>query len=91
MFAQFLLNVHLFWRCLSWSPVALLGTPDRTMISFVGKGHMMVYDADQVARMKHFATAFFGYYLQGRDDYAGYLEDFVAQHDDLAWGVYTDK
>jgi predicted dienelactone hydrolase len=69
-----------------------LGTPNRTMISFVGEGHMMVYDADQVARMKHFATAFFGYYLQGRDDYAGYFsEDFVAQHDDLAWGVYTEK
>jgi len=69
-----------------------LGTPDHTMISFVGEGHMMVYDADQVARMKHFATAFFGHYLQGRDDYAGYFsEDFVAQHDDLAWGVYTGK
>ena len=62
-----------------------LGTPDRTMISFVGEGHMMVYDADQVALMMHFATAYFGYYLQGRDDWAEYFsEDFIAQHDNLA-------
>ena len=33
-------------------------------------------------------VAFFGYHLQGRDDYAEYFsEEFVAQHDDLAWGV----
>lgn len=65
-----------------------LGTPDRAMISFVGQGHMMVFDAEPIARMSHFATAFFGYHLQGRADYAGYFsEDFVAQYDDLAWGV----
>jgi predicted dienelactone hydrolase len=65
-----------------------LGAPDRAMISFVGQGHMMVFDSDPVARMKHFAAAFFGYHLQGRADYAGYFsEDFVAQYDDLAWGV----
>jgi len=69
-----------------------LGTPDRTLISFVGQNHMMVYEAEQVARMKHFAAAFFGYTLQGREDYAEYFsEDFVAQLDDLAWGVYAGK
>jgi predicted dienelactone hydrolase len=69
-----------------------LGTPDRAMISFVGRSHMMVYEPDMVARMKHFATAFFGHYLQGREDYAGYFdEDFVAQHDDLAWGVWEGE
>jgi len=32
------------------------------------------------------------YLLQGREDYVDYFsEDFVAQSDDLAWGVYTDK
>lgn len=65
-----------------------LGTPDRTLLSFVGEGHMMIFDSDPVARMRHFATAFFGYHLQGRADYAEYFsEDFVAQYDDLAWGV----
>jgi predicted dienelactone hydrolase len=69
-----------------------LGTPDKTLISFVGPGHMMVYDAEMVARMAHFAVAFFGYHLQGRQDLAQYFsEDFVAQHDDLTWGVYPGK
>ena len=68
-----------------------LGTPERAMISFVGWGHMMIFSSDPVARMKHFATAFFGYHLQGREDYAEYFsEDFVRQFDNLAWGVYTN-
>jgi len=42
-----------------------------------------------LAQMKHFATAFFGFYLQGREDYREYFsEDFVSQFKDLAWGVY---
>jgi len=66
-----------------------LGTPDEALISFVGPDHMMVYDRKMVARMAHFAVAFFGYHLQGREDLARYFsEDFVAQHDDLAWGIY---
>jgi predicted dienelactone hydrolase len=69
-----------------------LGTPDRMLISFIGEGHMMIYDAGPVERMEHFAAAFFGYYLQGRADYAGYFsEDYVAGHEDLAWGVYIDE
>jgi predicted dienelactone hydrolase len=69
-----------------------LGTPDKALISFVGQGHMMVYDSKMVARMAHFAVAFFGYHLQGRQDLAWYFsEDFIAQHDDLAWGAYTGK
>jgi predicted dienelactone hydrolase len=66
-----------------------LGTPDRVMISFIGKDHFMVFDAEPVAWMKHFATAFFGYHLQARKHYAQYFsQDFVAQQDGLAWGVY---
>ena len=69
-----------------------LGTPDGVMISFVGENHLMIYTPEPLARLQHFATAFFGYYLQGREDYAGYFsEDFVAQYNDLAWGVYTDR
>jgi predicted dienelactone hydrolase len=69
-----------------------LGTPDRALISFVGPGHMMVYDPEMVARMAHFAVAFFGYHLQGREDMAYYFsQDFVAQYDDLAWGVYEGE
>jgi predicted dienelactone hydrolase len=69
-----------------------LGTPDKALISFVGEDHMMVYDPKMVARMAHFAAAFFGTHLQGREDRAYYFsEDFVALHDDLAWGVYEGE
>ncbi|RLC83218.1 MAG: hypothetical protein DRJ03_17835 [Chloroflexi bacterium] len=69
-----------------------LGTPDKALISFVGRGHMMVYESKVIARMAHFAAAFFGYHLQEREDLAWYFsEDFVAQHDDLTWGAHTDK
>jgi predicted dienelactone hydrolase len=69
-----------------------LGAPDKAMISFVGQDHMMVYNPDMVARMAHFAVAFFGYHLQGREDLAPYYsEEFVSQHGDLAWGVYEGE
>jgi hypothetical protein len=52
----------------------------------------MIYDAEMVARMAHFAAAFFGYHLQGRQDFARYFsEAFVAKHDDLAWGVFLGE
>jgi predicted dienelactone hydrolase len=66
-----------------------LGTPDRFLISFVGQDHMMIYNPEQVKHMKHFVVAFFGYYLQGRLDYAEYFsQDFVAQYSALAWGEH---
>jgi predicted dienelactone hydrolase len=69
-----------------------VGSPDRFMISFVGRGHMFVLDPEQALRLHHFATAFFGVYLQGRSEYRDYFsEEFVSQFDDLAWGVYTEK
>jgi len=69
-----------------------LGAPEKALISFVGPDHMMVYDPEMVARMVHFAVAFFGYHLQGREDLAQYFsEEFVGQYDDLAWGVYEGE
>lgn len=66
-----------------------LGTSDKALISFVGQDHMMISDPEMVARMAHFAVAFFGTHLQGRQEYAKYFsESFVARHSDLAWGVY---
>jgi len=47
-------------------------------------------DEPQTSQIKHFATAFIGTHLQGREDYARYLlGDFVSQFDDLAWGIYN--
>jgi hypothetical protein len=69
-----------------------LGISDKALISFVGRDHSIVFEPKMVARMAHFAVAFFGYHLQGRKDLKRYFsEDFVRQHDDLAWGVYVDE
>lgn len=69
-----------------------IGTADRRLISFVGQDHYMIYNPEMVPRMAHFAVAFFGYYLQGRDDYASYFsQDFVEQQDDLVWGAYQGE
>ena len=66
-----------------------LGTPEKTMITFIGRDHFVIDFPDKVARIAHFMVAFFGYYLQGREDYAEYFsETFVAQYNDLAWGVF---
>ena len=69
-----------------------LGTTDKTLISFVGQEHMMIYDPEMVARMAHFAVAFFGYHLQGREDYADFFsEEFVSKQDGLLWGASGEE
>jgi predicted dienelactone hydrolase len=66
-----------------------LGAPVKSLISFIGKDHMRTLDPDPAKRIKHFMTAFFGYQLQGREDYLEYFsQDFVNQFEDLAWGIY---
>ena len=53
---------------------------------------MMVIGLEQMKRINHFATAFFGTYLQGKSEYRDYFsEEFVLQFDDLAWGVYQGE
>src|SRR3990172_11389275 len=69
-----------------------LGTPNKALISFVGPEHMMIYDPVMVARMAHFAAAFFGYHLQVQQGLSWYYsEEYVAQREDLAWGVLPAK
>jgi hypothetical protein len=49
----------------------------------------MIYDPKMVERIAHFAAAFFGYHLQGRQDLAEYFsEEFVSQKEGLYWGEY---
>ncbi len=68
-----------------------LGSSERFLISFIGWGHALVFNAEQALRLQHFAAAFFGYYLQGREEYRDYFsEGFINQFDDLAWGVYGE-
>lgn len=60
---------------------------DSVLISFIDRGHMMVEDKEVIKRINHFAVAFFGDYLMGREDLAHYFsEDFVAKQGDIAWG-----
>jgi predicted dienelactone hydrolase len=62
---------------------------ERYLISFIGKGHMMVENKEVISQINHFAVAFFGYYLQNRIEYAEYFsEDYVSLVHDLAWGIY---
>ncbi len=52
----------------------------------------MIFSPAQVARMAHFAVAFFAYHLQGRQDYKPYFSrDFVSKFQDLAWGEYVGE
>lgn len=65
-----------------------IGAVEKTLISFVGKGHMMIYDEIPVAQMKHFATAFFGKYLQGKEDYAQYFSrEYIQNFPEFKYGV----
>jgi predicted dienelactone hydrolase len=65
-----------------------LGTPDKGVISFLDQTHYMIDDLQMVARMKHFAVAFFGYHLQGKSEYADYFSrQFVRGHAGLDWGI----
>ena len=60
------------------------------MVSFIGKTHMFVLEPEVAKRLHHFATAFFGTYLQGKSEYRElFSEEFVSQFDDLAWGACT--
>jgi predicted dienelactone hydrolase len=70
-----------------------LGTNDKALISFIGDGHMvMVENRAHITRIAHFMVAFFGYQLQGREEFEYfYSEDYVDQFDDLAWGVYVEE
>lgn len=74
-------NVHIFEQ---------IGTSEKILISFIGIGHIGMIDQEKyIARMAHFATAFFGYHLQGNQNYTRFFsEDFVNEHEDLFWGVY---
>lgn len=66
-----------------------LGSEERYLLSLIDQGHLVGADPLFVDYFKHFSVAFFGFYLQGVEDYADYLtEPYIAGFDDLAWGAY---
>ena len=69
-----------------------IGSPERSMITWIEEYDSMIFNDEIKGQLKHFSTAFFGYYLQGIDDYADYFsEGFISQFDHLVWGVYPDE
>jgi len=69
-----------------------LGAQDKALISFIGQDHFMPLQFGAVFRMRHFATAFFGYHLQGKDEYRQfYSEEFCTQMDGVAWGMVEEN
>ena len=71
-----------------------LGSKDRYLLSVVGANHFFPLNLKVQRAMTHFAVAYFGYYLQGKQEYATYLtEDYVKSlsgYDNLVWGIYTE-
>jgi predicted dienelactone hydrolase len=55
-----------------------LPSPERYLVSLEGRNHGAAIGASDV--IAHYATAFFGYYLQGKTDYAAYLTPESAEN-----------
>jgi len=69
-----------------------IGAADRILITFVDGPHHLELVASGERHFKHLSTAFFGYYLQGRQSYSKYLTPaHVDRSDDLSFGVWTDQ
>ena len=69
-----------------------LGSEYAYLLSLIDQGHGVVLDPDYAIYLNHFSTAFFGYFLQGKEEYAGYLTtEYVEQFEELAWGIYTEE
>ena len=67
-----------------------IGSQQKTLISFVDQGHMMVFDNRQKVKMLHFLVAFFNVHLKGNQEDAYYFsEDYVNQQPGLHWGAYS--
>lgn len=63
-----------------------LGSEDKFLLSFPNQGHLFFMDFGSQDYEKLFATAFFGHYLQGREDYAQYLTvEYTGSLPDVVW------
>lgn len=77
------------------NPYQQLGTTDHYLLTFVGEDHEFAFSPHIMPVVDHFAVAYFGYYLQGKQEYAQYLtEDYtksLSGYDNLVWGIYDGK
>ena len=66
-----------------------MASGDHYLITLIDYGHHYTITGRPGDYYKHFSAAFFGYHLQRQEEYAEYLtEEYVAQFEDLAWGIY---
>jgi predicted dienelactone hydrolase len=74
-----------------------LGSADNYLLTIIGGDHFTYKTPRYTDVSNHFATAFFGRYLQGQEDYAQYLtteyvDDLESQVGlGLVWGVYQGE
>lgn len=67
-----------------------LGAEERHLLTFL-RYDFYYREPELRVWINHFATVFFGYYLQGQEDYAQYLTaEYVEGFEDLAWGAYEE-
>jgi predicted dienelactone hydrolase len=72
-----------------------LGTPpeDKVFLTVLDRDHVsVIVEPATVARLRHFANAFFGYYLQDKQEYADYFsQEAVNQLEGMEWGVIDEN
>ncbi|MBL8164050.1 MAG: hypothetical protein JNJ61_18825 [Anaerolineae bacterium] len=72
-----------------------VGAVDHYLLTLVNEDHYFPIDPVMQPVLAHFAVAYFGYYLQGKEDYARYLSaDYITsltEYDNLVWGVYSEE
>jgi hypothetical protein len=69
-----------------------MGADERYLLTFEGVDHDLALQEEMQPYLKHFATAFFGYYLRGQEDYAAYLTvESAEQIPGLALEVYEGE
>ena len=64
-----------------------LGSADRYLLTLLDAGHASVMElSSDKSLLRQVGVAFFGYYLQGREEYAQYLtEEYVESLPNVAW------
>jgi predicted dienelactone hydrolase len=73
-----------------------LGSEDRYLLSIINGDHHTFTTSAYRPAINHLEAAFFGYYLQGKEDYEQYLtSDYIDNLEDrvdlgLVWGVYRE-
>jgi len=72
-----------------------MSAADHYLLTLVGEDHYFPISPAIQSVLAHFAVAYFGYYLQGKQDYASYLSaDYINSltgYDNLVWGAYSGE